>query len=127
MFGLVAFTRPAVSESSQEPAPKRVETTEAKKHLGENATVCGKVVDAKVRNNGLAGYGLPGFYYFDEPEPRAVFYFIEFAPGPETGDTTKPDYLGKRLCVTGRIAASPSGVPYIMAKEHSQVKPETSK
>jgi hypothetical protein len=60
----------------------------------------------------------------EEPAAHAVFYFIEFVPGPEATDQPRPDYNGKRMCVSGKISASPTGVPFIMALKHSQVKPE---
>jgi hypothetical protein len=60
----------------------------------------------------------------EEPEPHAVFYFIEFVPGPEATNQARPDYNGKRMCVTGKISASATGGPVIIALKHSQVKPE---
>ena len=109
---------------AQEPAPKRIAPADAKNHSGENAIVCGKVVDAQIPRNGLSGHGLPASFYMEEPAAHAVFYFIEFVPGPEATDQPRPDYNGKRMCVTGKISASPTGVPFIMALKHSQVKPE---
>jgi|CZKY01.1.fsa_nt_gi hypothetical protein len=109
---------------AQEPAPKRIAPEDAKNHVGETAIVCGKVVDTKVPRNGLKGYGLPASFYMEEPEPHAVFYFIEFVPGPEATNQARPDYNGKRMCVTGKISASATGGPVIIALKHSQVKPE---
>ncbi len=109
---------------AQEPAPKRIAPADAKNHSGENAIVCGKVVDAQIPRNGLSGHGLPASFYMEEPAAHAVFYFIEFVPGPEATDQPRPDYNGKRMCVSGKISASPTGVPFIMALKHSQVKPE---
>jgi len=109
---------------AQEPAPKRIAPADAKNHSGENAIVCGKVVDAQIPRNGLSGHGLPASFYMEEQAAHAVFYFIEFVPGPEATDQPRPDYNGKRMCVSGKISASPTGVPFIMALKHSQVKPE---
>ena len=109
---------------AQEPAPKRIAPADAKNHSGENAIVCGKVVDAQIPRNGLSGHGLPASFYMEEPAAHAIFYFIEFVPGPEATDQPRPDYNGKRMCVSGKISASPTGVPFIMALKHSQVKPE---
>ena len=126
MICLVGFWQAAqAQEPAQEPAPKRVAPAEAKNHQGENAIVCGKVVDAQFPRNGLSGHGLPASFYMEEPAQHAVFYFIEFVPGPEAADQARPDYNGKRMCVTGKISASPTGVPFIMAIKHSQVKPES--
>lgn len=109
---------------AQEPAPKRVAPADAKNHVGENVIVCGKVVDVQIPKNGIAGHGLPASFYMEQPEPHAVFYFIEFVPGPEATDQARPDYNGKRMCVTGKVSASPAGVPFIIAVKHSQVAPE---
>lgn len=109
---------------AQEPAPKRITPADAKSHLKEDAIVCGKVVDVQIPRNGLAGHGLPAQFYMDETSANPVFYFIEFVPGPESRDQTKPDYNGKRVCVTGKISVSPVGVPFILTLKHSQVKPE---
>lgn len=117
---------PKQADSAQEAAAKRVEPAEAKNHIGENAIVCGKVVDIKVARNGLAGRGLPASYYLDAPASSPVFYFMDFVPGPEAADQKRPDYNGKRMCATGQISRSPAGVPFILALKHSQVKAEES-
>ena len=109
---------------AEESAPKRITPADAKNHVGENAIVCGKVVDSKVPRNGLKGYGVPASFYMEEPEPRAVFYFIEFVPGPDSPNQAKPNYTGKRVCVSGKISGSATTVPLIMANQHSQVKVE---
>ena len=109
---------------AQAPAPKRVAPAEAKSHIGEDAIVCGTVVEVLIPRNGLAGHGLPAQYYLEEPSANPIFYFIDFVPGPESKDQTRPDYKGKRVCVTGKISVSPAGVPFILSLKHSQVKPE---
>ena len=124
---LAAFAQapaPKHADPAQEAPAKRVEPAEAKSHLGENAIVCGKVIETRVAKNGLAGYGLPASYYVDAPASNPIFYFIDFVPGPEAADKTRPDYNGKRMCVTGKISTSQQGVPFVMALKHSQVKPE---
>jgi hypothetical protein len=112
------------AEPSQDSPAKRMDPLDAKSHMGENATVCGKVVDTKVAKNGLAGHGFPASYYLDAPATKPIFYFTDFVPGPESADQTRPDYIGKRMCVTGTITPSREGVPFIMALKHSQVKAE---
>ena len=73
MICLVGFWQAAqAQEPAQEPAPKRVAPAEAKNHQGENAIVCGKVVDAQFPRNGLSGHGLPASFYMEEPAQHAA-------------------------------------------------------
>ena len=108
--------------------PAKVTPADAKNHIGEMATVCGKVVDSKVFKNGLSGFGTPIQFDLDQPEPDPVFYFI--GAGPEVAATQPVEtqrsvdaYNGKQVCVTGKIAAAPAGgTPFILAAKSSQIK-----
>jgi hypothetical protein len=107
--------------SGQSAAPPRITSSDAKKHVGDMVTVCGKVVDTKVSRYGLAGRGKPVTFDLDQPEPNPVFYFVTFGTtGPEEAVAA---YKDKSVCVTGKISAV-SGVPYIMAADRSQIKPQ---
>ena len=113
--------------AGDENVPK-VAPPDAKNHISEIATVCGKVVDSKVFKNGLAGYGTPIQFDLDQAEPNPVFYFI--MAGPEVAAVQQAEtqrnvdaYNGKRVCVTGKIASAPSGgTPFILVARRSQVK-----
>lgn len=113
--------------------PVKVSPSDAKNHIGETAIVCGKVVDAKVFENGLSGFGTPIQFDLDHPEPDPVFYFI--ASGPEVAATQVVEtqkaveaYNGKRVCVTGEIAAAPGGgTPFILAAKRTQIKVQADK
>jgi hypothetical protein len=112
---------------AQDTTPKRVTPADAKNHIGERATVCGKVVDTKIPKYGLAGHGKPVTFYLDQTEPNAVFYFVTF--GSESGGPQEAAaaYNGKSVCVTGKIdMVSSGGPPFIMAANRSQIKPETA-
>jgi hypothetical protein len=115
------------STFAQTKAPKPISAAEAKNHVGEMASVCGKVVDAKVAEVGVARYGRPVTLYLDQPEPNPVFYFITFgAAHAKPGDSAAaydvvPTYKEKKACVPGKITSSPTG-PYIMAADRSQIK-----
>ena len=107
---------------AQTPPPPRIGAADAKNHLGETATVCGKVVDTKVAKYGIAGHGKPVTFDLDQPEPNPVFYFVAFgskAGGPEE---VVAAYQGKSVCVTGKISAPAAAVPLIMAADRSQIK-----
>ena len=56
MTGLAAF---AFAQSAGKATAEHVAPADAKNHLGETATVCGKVMDAHVKDPGMAGHGKP--------------------------------------------------------------------
>ena len=110
---------------AQSAPPPRVDPADAKNHIGEAATVCGKVVDTKVSKYGIAGHGKPVTFDLDQPEPNPVFSFIAFGAQPGEPQEAVAAYSDKRVCVTGKITKSPSGgPPLIMAADRSQIKPQ---
>ena len=104
-----------------------ITAAEAKNHLGETTSVCGKVVDTKVSKYGIAGHGKPVSFDLDQPEPNPVFYFVAFGvPGDGPSEATAA-YNEKRVCVTGKITiAAAGGPPFILAADRSQIKPEAA-
>jgi hypothetical protein len=112
---------------AQEAAPLRITASEAKNHVGQNATVCGKVVDTKVSKYGLAGHGKPVSFDLDQPEPNPVFFFIAFGTAPDGPSEVIAAYNEKRVCVAGKITVAPAGgPPFILAPDRSQVKLEAA-
>src|ERR1035438_5099019 len=110
---------------AQTAPPPLVNPVDAKNHIGETATVCGKVVDTKVSKYGIAGHGKPVTFDLDQPEPNPVFSFITFGTQPAEPQEAVAAYSDKRVCVTGKITKSPSGgPPLIMAADRSQIKPQ---
>lgn len=112
----------------------RVAPADTRNHDGETAIVCGKVVGADVRKNAIGGYGFPVSFDLDQPEPNPVFYFIAFGAQParpqedaekllKLAEAAVAAYMGKTLCVTGKITTAPSGgPPFILAAHRSQIK-----
>ena len=119
MIGMIGFSLFASAQS----APPRVAPAEAKNHIGESVTVCGKVVDTKISKYGIAGRGKPVTFDLDQPEPTPVFYFVAFGAQPGGPDEVISAYKDKSVCVTGKIAAT-GGTPYIMAADRTQIKPQ---
>lgn len=105
--------------------PPRITAVEAKNHIGETVVVCGKVVDNKVSKYGLAGFGKPVTFDIDRPEPTPVFFFVAFGAKPAGPEEAIAAYQGKDVCVTGKVTVA-SGVPYIMAADRTQVKPQAA-
>src|SRR5271165_2282789 len=107
------------------PAPM-VTPADAKNHIGETVTVCGKVVDSrKIPRYGIAGHGKPISFDLDQPEASSVFYFVAFGAQPGGPDEVIAAYKDKRVCVTGKIAGSGSGAPFILAADRTQIKVQT--
>ena len=92
--------------------------TEAKNHVGEKATVCGKVVSTHFASGSK---GQPTFLNLDEPYPKEIFTVLIW--GSDRPKFGKPDdtYRDKDVCVTGKIT-SHKGLPEIIASEASQIQ-----
>jgi hypothetical protein len=91
---------------------------EAKNHVGEKATVCGKVVGIHFVSSGK---GQPTFVHFDEPYPDQIFTLVIW--GSDRPKFGRPEviYRDKELCVTGKIT-SYLGIPEIVATAPNQVQ-----
>lgn len=128
LIALVCMTGlSALAPAQNAPAtPLRITAGDAKKHVEETVTVCGKVVDNKVFKYGLAGHGKPVNFDLDQPEPNPVFYFVVFAPHEEGTKGAVAAYQGKNVCVTGQINGGPPA-PFIMAPDRTQIKIQEDK
>jgi hypothetical protein len=102
-------------------APAHVTPVDAKNHVGEVATICGKVVESKANKYGIAGHGKPALFFVDQPEASAVFYFVAFGTKEGGPDEVIAAYTNKSVCVTGTISTS-SGRPYIMVQDRTAIK-----
>jgi hypothetical protein len=115
---------PAAAPQTAATAPAaapQVTPADAKNHVGQAVTVCGKVVDSKVNKYGIAGHGKPVLFYLDQPEASAVFYFVTFGSKDGGPDEAISAYKDKNVCVNGKVAVA-SGQPYIMAADRSTIK-----
>lgn len=99
-------------------AEKTLTATEAKDHIGEQATVCGKVVSTRYAESSR---GSPTFLNFDQPYPNQVFTVLIWGNDRSKFGDPETSYRGKRICVTGKISDF-KGVPEIVANDPSQVK-----
>ena len=99
-------------------AQKTLTAVEAKAHIGERATVCGKVVSTRWAEGSR---GSPTFLNFDEAYPDQVFTLVIWGNDRSKFGEPETAYRGKRICVTGKISAF-KGVPEVVAAEPSQIK-----
>jgi hypothetical protein len=111
---------------TQTAPPANVTPADAKNHVGETATVCGKVVDTKAAKYGIAGRGKPVIFVLDKADPTPLFYFVSFGTADGGPDEVIAAYNGKHVCVSGKIATNDSG-PYIMAADRTQIKTYAAK
>jgi hypothetical protein len=101
--------------------PKKMAPAEAGKHIGETATVCGKVVSTRISKYEIPGRGRPTYLNLDEPEPKPVFLIVTWPADPKKSGQPDDPYQGMQVCVTGKIIKA-RGVPQIIAPEPSQIK-----
>jgi hypothetical protein len=100
------------------PQTEHITAREAKNHVGEKATVCGRVVGIHFVSSGK---GQPTFVHFDEQYPNQVFTLVIW--GSDRPKFGRPEdlYRNKDLCVTGKIT-SYLEVPEIVASNPNQVQ-----
>ena len=93
-------------------------SAEARNHVGETATVCGKVVSTHYADRTK---GSPTFLNLDEPYPHQVFTVLIWGSDrPRFGDP-EAKYANRTVCVTGLIKAY-KGVPEVAAEQPSQIE-----
>lgn len=99
-------------------AQHSISPSEAKNHVGENATVCGDVASAHYAPRSR---GNPTFINLDKPYPKQIFTVVIWGSDrPKFGDP-EAMYSKKHICVTGRITLY-RGSPETVASEPSQIR-----
>jgi hypothetical protein len=116
---LVCLTGLLFLSGDQNPKAQRMTATEAQNHIGDTGTVCGKVVGVTVSKYKVTSRGQPTFLDLDKPEPNPAFIIITW-PEDAKPEQLGPTYLGKSVCVTGKIEKA-RGVPQIIATKTSQI------
>ena len=97
---------------------RHLTAAEAKDHVGEKATVCGKVVDSHFASRRR---GQPTFLNLDERYPNQIFTIVIWGSDKEKFGDLEAKYRNKNVCVAGLIK-SYRGVPEIEANEPSQIE-----
>jgi hypothetical protein len=96
----------------------KITAREAKDHIGEIETVCGKVASTHFASGSK---GQPTFLNLDEPYPKEIFTILIWGSDREKFGTPELEYKGLRVCATGKIT-SYRGVPEIIATERGQIE-----
>src|SRR6516162_1378379 len=75
-------------------------SAEAKNHVGERATVCGKVAST---HYAARTKGSPTFLNLDEPYPNQIFTILIWGSDRAKFGDPESKYGNKKVCVTGLI------------------------
>jgi len=113
-FLFVPFLLLAASAAAQ---TNKITAHEAKGHVGEVQTVCGKVASTHFASGSK---GQPTFLNLDEPYPKEVFTILIWGSDRGKFGTPEAKYRDAKVCVTGKIT-SYHGTPEIVATEPSQI------
>ncbi|MGC1256824.1 MAG: hypothetical protein WA867_14790 [Candidatus Acidiferrales bacterium] len=97
---------------------KKITAAEAKDHIGDRATVCGKVAST---HDAKSSKGEPTFLNLDQPYPKEIFTILIWGSDREKFGTPEIEYKDLRVCVTGKIT-SYRGEPEIIAADRGQIE-----
>ena len=98
----------------------KITGAEAKDHVGETRTVCGKVVSTHYASGSK---GQPTFLNLDEPYPKEVFTILIWGSDRAKFGAPETKYKHARVCVTGKIT-SHREKPEIIATEPDRIVQE---
>lgn len=99
---------------------KRLATSEAKDHIGELATVCGKVASTRYASGTR---GKPTFLNLDKPYPNPIFTVLIWGTSRDKFGVPEEKYRDKQICVTGKITEY-RGAPGIVLADPENVEIE---
>ena len=114
---LSAILMLALSTSAQS---NKITAAEAKDHVGETRTVCGKVASTHYASGSK---GQPTFLNLDEPYPKEVFTILIWGSDRAKFGAPETKYKDARVCVTGKITSF-RGKPEVIATGPGQIVQE---
>lgn len=111
----ILFMIISLSASAQ---TKTITAADAKNHIGERTTVCGKVVSSRYADRSKSQ---PTFLNLDEPYPKQIFTIVIWGDDRSKFGEPENKYSDKRICVTGKIT-SYRGSPEIVASNPKEIE-----
>ena len=102
LFALAAAITPALGQT--------VTIADAKNHIGETATVCGKVASIQTAPERS---GSPTFINLDSAYPKQDFVIVIWEEDRQDFETLPPQ--GAHVCATGKLGSF-KGVPQIVVR-----------
>ncbi len=94
---VLLFCSLAIGSSSGQS--KKLTAAEAKDHIGERATVCGKVASTHFAGRSK---GQPTFLNLDEPYPKQIFTIVIWGSDRAKFGDPESKYKEQTVCVTGK-------------------------
>lgn len=113
VLSLITLAAIAICVSRVNAQP--ITAADAKSHIGENTTVCGKVASERTATKSK---GAPTFINLDTPYPNQIFTIVIW--GNDRPNIAGLPNLGSRICATGTIQEY-RGVPEIVARSAGQL------
>jgi hypothetical protein len=107
-FGLLT----SFGVNAQPPQVKKLTAVEAKDHVGEQATVCGKVASTRYA---ATTRGKPTFLNLDKPYPNPLFTVLIWGENRERFGAPEEKYREKPICVTGKITEYRGGPEIVVS------------
>jgi DNA/RNA endonuclease YhcR with UshA esterase domain len=95
----------------------KITAAEAKDHVGETRTVCGKVVST---HHASGSKGQPTFLNLDEPYPKEVVTILIWGSDRSKFGAPETKYKDESVCVTGKITSF-RGKPEVIVSEPTQI------
>ncbi len=99
-------------------AADTIPSAQAKDHVGQSGTVCGKVVTTRYLDSSNRR---PTFLNFDEQYPNHTFTAVIFGDHRAKFGKPEEEYLQKNVCVTGDIKDY-NGKPQIELTDPKQIR-----
>ena len=99
---------------------KKLTAVEAKDHIGEQATVCGKVASTRYAPTSR---GKPTFLNLDKPYPSQMFTVLIWGENRDKFGTPEEKYREKQICVTGKVTEY-RGAPEIIISDPQNIEIE---
>jgi hypothetical protein len=97
---------------------KKLTAVEAKDHIGEQATVCGKVASTRYA---ATTRGKPTFLNLDKPYPNQIFTILIWGENRDKFGTPEEKYRDKQVCASGKITEY-RGAPEIIASDPQSIE-----
>ena len=106
--------------SSLQAQTKKLAATQAKDHIGERATVCGRVASTRYAERSK---GEPTFINLDKPYPKQIFTIVIWGNDRQKFGNPESKYTDKSICVTAKITGY-KGEPEAVATDPGQIEIE---
>jgi hypothetical protein len=95
-----------------------ITAAQAKNHIGQKATVCGRIVGIHFVSSGK---GQPTFMHMDERYPDQIFTVVIWGADRLKFGRPEETFLDKDICVTGKITVF-LRIPEIVATDPNQIR-----